>query len=102
MYLVKDQLIFKNSKKEYFKYNLASKSITKIKIEEYCEILFGQYNYRLRNILELSISITNDKIFGSHYQKDHLVIYNLEGELLEIKSELFQDLTPYSLLHFSQ
>ncbi len=97
MHLIDDQLIFKNNRKEYFKYNLVSDAIIKINVETYCEILFGQYNYRLRNLLDLSISLTSDRIFTSFYQNDSLTIYNLDGELIEKKADFFADLTPYSI-----
>jgi len=97
MYLIKDKVIYSSERKEYFKYDLTEKHLTKITLEEYCKILFGKYNYKLRNLLGYANSIESDKIYSAFYQKFDLLIHNKEGDLLETKKSFFGSYTPYEI-----
>ncbi len=97
MYLTNDKLIFSNTRKEYFAYDLNNESITRIDIQKYCEILFGKYNYRLRNILNSNISITKNRIYSTFYQGSDLSIFDIEGELIEKRAHFFDDLIADSI-----
>lgn len=97
MYLIQDKVIYSSSTKEYFKYNLTEQYKTQIQLEEYCEILFGKYNYKLRNLLGYANSIESDKIYSAFYQNPSLLIYSKEGDLLEKKENFFEGYTPYEI-----
>jgi len=95
--LIEDKFIYQTDQKEYFKYDLSQRIITQINLEEYCKILFGRYNYKLRNLLDNTISIEANKIYAAFYQNTDLWIHDRAGELLERKKNFFQGFTPYEI-----
>lgn len=97
MYLIQDKVIYTSKRKEYFIYDLTKKNTTQIKLEEYCEILFGKYNYKLRNLLGNTTSFESNKIYSAFYQCSDLWIHSREGDLLETKKDFFKGYTPYEI-----
>ena len=97
MFLIKNNVIYSTSRKEYFQYNLENRNTIQISLEKFCEYLFGKYNYKLRNLLGYSNSIIGDKIYSAFYQSDDLLIYDKEGTLITRKKGFFEGFTPYEI-----
>ena len=98
MYLIRNEILFVSHRKEYFRYDLGNQQKKQIKPEDYCEVLFGKYNYRLLCLLGSSISIKVDKIYSAFYQAPDLLIHNTDGDLIERKKNFFEGMTPYEIV----
>lgn len=97
MYLIEEKVIYESRRKEYFLFDLIRNNTTQIKLEAYCEILFGRYNYKLQNLLKNTISIESNKIYSAFYQCFDLCIHSLEGDLVDVRKDFFKGYTPYEI-----
>ncbi len=97
MYLFKNKVIYSTNRKEYFQYDLQSKTTEEISVEILCEYLFGSHSFKLQTLLGYSNSIKGEIIYSSFYQNFDLFIYDNEGNLLLKKKDFFEGFTPYEI-----
>ena len=79
MLLKEKKLLFTTHRKEYCEYEIVRGRIKVFTIQEYCEQIFRQYNYKLRTILDYSFEIGKNQIFAAFYQTPTLFIFDLDG-----------------------
>ncbi len=91
------KIYFSFSVNNYFCLDSIQESIYEITKEEYCEIIFGIYNFNLYKLLGYSYCITPNKIIAAFYQQNDLKIFDRKGVLIEVKKDFFEGFTPYQI-----
>ncbi len=91
------KIYFSFSANNYFCFDTIQELTHEITKEEYCEAIFGTYNFNLYKLLGYSYCIIPNKIIAAFYQQNDLKIFDREGVLIEVKKNFFEGFTPYQI-----